>query len=86
MTFFLIPVADESLFNADERCFQTRPKKIKALEPISFNNLYKIKSGNENESITMMATFNATGDTHHLRNAENIPLNCTEYVRRLRNR
>lgn len=86
LTFFLISVADESLFNADERCFKTRPKKIKALEPISFNNLYEIKPGNENESITMMATFNTTGDTHHLLNAENIPLNFTEYARRLRNR
>ncbi|XP_049786324.1 uncharacterized protein LOC126188757 [Schistocerca cancellata] len=49
--------------NADETGFETCPKTGKVLGPISFDNLYEVKSGNEKEAITVMANFNAAGDT-----------------------
>ncbi|XP_017302184.1 uncharacterized protein LOC108253181, partial [Diaphorina citri] len=38
----------------DESSFQTCPKTGKVLGPISFDNFYEIKSGNEKEAITLM--------------------------------
>lgn len=51
------------IFNADESSFQTCPKTGKVLGPISFDNFYEIKSGNEKEAITVMANFSADGKT-----------------------
>ncbi|KAI5698044.1 hypothetical protein M8J75_000924 [Diaphorina citri] len=47
----------------DESSFQTCPKTGKVLGPISFDNFYEIKSGNEKEAITVMANFSADGKT-----------------------
>ena len=51
------------IFNADESGFETCPKTGKVLGPISFDNLYEIKSGNEKEAITVMANFSGAGET-----------------------
>lgn len=51
------------IFNADESGFQTCPKTGRVLGPISFDNLYEIKTGNEKEAITVMANFIAAGET-----------------------
>ncbi|XP_063217115.1 uncharacterized protein LOC134527954 [Bacillus rossius redtenbacheri] len=51
------------IYNADESGFETCPKTGKVLGPVSFDNLYEVKSGNEKEAITVMANFNAAGNT-----------------------
>lgn len=56
-------ILDDSsrIFNADESGFQPCPKTGKILGPKGFKNLYNIAPGNEKESITVMATFSASG-------------------------
>ncbi|KAJ4433386.1 hypothetical protein ANN_15645 [Periplaneta americana] len=49
------------MFNADESGFLTCPKTGKVLGPISYKNLYEIKSGNEKEAIIVLANFSACG-------------------------
>lgn len=51
------------IFNSDESGFQTCPATGKVLGPVSYNNFYEIKTGKDKEQLTVMATFNAAGET-----------------------
>lgn len=51
------------IFNSDESGFQTCPATGKVLGPVSYNNFYEIKMGKDKEQLTVLATFNAAGET-----------------------
>lgn len=60
-----LDILDDStrLYNADETGFHTCPKTGKVLGPMSYENFYEIKTGNEKEALTVMAAFSAAGVT-----------------------
>lgn len=49
----------ERIFNSDESGFSLCPKTGKVLGPN--RNLYQMKAGNEKDNLTVLVTFNASG-------------------------
>lgn len=50
------------IFNGDESGFSLCPKTGKVLGPKGYRNLYQIEPGNEKDNLTVLVTFNATGE------------------------
>ncbi|XP_045501117.1 uncharacterized protein LOC123698513 [Colias croceus] len=50
------------MFNGDESGFSLCPKSGKVLGPKGYRNLYQIKAGNEKDNLTVLVTFNASGE------------------------
>lgn len=51
------------VFNCDETSFSMCPKTGKVIAPVGWKNVYTIQPGNEKETITVLFTFSADGDT-----------------------